>query len=128
MSATCATCGHDSGDHGSFGDTACRCCTCTAYVAPTTGSTDADRARLAEIRAQRTGNGHWGASPTEAADLLRMAEDGIAAREAVERVRALHYDATRDGLSLGGFCRACGHGYPCATIRALDGAETDKGV
>ena len=39
-----------------------------------------------------------------------------------ERIMALHYGA---GDDLGNFCRACGHGYPCATVRLLEGDSDD---
>lgn len=50
----------------------------------------------------------------------RVENERDLALAAIARVRALHAGA---GDDLGNFCRCCGHGYPCATIRALDGVQ-----
>jgi hypothetical protein len=49
------------------------------------------------------------------------AESLLAAHEAREaRVRALHFASDGDD-GTGLWCEECGFGYPCSTIRALDG-------
>jgi len=84
--------------------------------------TAADRATLAEIRADYP---NWRG---RLLDLLRMAEDGIAAREAIARVEALHQPEPflRQTLALHGglatHCARCPTAiHPCATRRAITG-------
>ena len=56
------------------------------------------------------------------ADAKTIAAERDAAREQVKRVRKMH-----SAVILGGTCTTCGHATPCPTVRALDGAEADRG-
>jgi hypothetical protein len=47
-----------------------------------------------------------------------MAEEIIKLRAAIDLVRRQHH---RGAKGMQGTCMACGHNYPCPTLRALDG-------
>ena len=75
-----------------------------------------DRATLAEI----TDRPRW--TEDEMNWVLVKVRDGIAAREALARVDALHRPVLGAWIVDTAYCTHCGHAeYPCPTVRAITG-------
>jgi hypothetical protein len=67
---------------------------------------------------------HWREKADAVLAVLERRGDDDAAR--VRRVRAVHRRIEPPDINAG-FCTGCDFGWPCTTIRALDGDDTGSG-